>query len=290
MHPHDNYARMSDFIEEHLVFLKCEGYSPNTIRDRRRCLKRLHADLPYGLAGACQEQLHAWLGYDGWTPATRYTYTGHVVEFCRWLVAAGYLAEDPSRGIRRPRVPVRPIRVATDHQLAVALTAPEPLRTAVILAAYGGLRRAEAAACRREHITEETITIMAAKGGDTQTVPTHAAVWEHVRDLLDGPVCPDRDGREISPERLGAMALRWFRRQGWPGFGLHHFRRRYGTMIQRATGDIRITQECLRHRSLATTMIYTQVSDTQRRRAIESLRWVEHRPGLNGPVPPAPEA
>lgn len=261
---------MSILIEQHLTALKAEERSPATIRDRGRCLRRLHEDLPHGILYACTEQLQAWLAYDQWDRWTRYTYTSHLLAFFRWLLAQGIRDDDPTRALRRPPAPKCLPRPATAAQIAVALTAPEPLRTAVLLAMYEGMRRSEIARCRREHITEELTIIPIAKGGNAQSVPTHPIVWEHVRGLEPGPLIVHR-GYEMTPERLSGYALRWFRSRGLRGFGLHQLRHWYGTTIQRELGDIRVTQECLRHASISSTQIYTQVTPGQRAKAVAAL-------------------
>ena len=53
-----DYDAMSDLIEEYLQVLRSAEKSPATIRDRGRCLRRLHADLPFGIGAACREQEH----------------------------------------------------------------------------------------------------------------------------------------------------------------------------------------------------------------------------------------
>lgn len=278
------------------MLMRAGELSRNTIEDRIRVLRRLHEDLPCGWVLACREQLIAWL--DGpqepdrrWSPATKRVYTAHVVAGYAWLEEQGYLPDgNPAVRLPRPRLPRKPIRIADDDQLAIALTAPEPLLTAVLLANYQGLRRCECAGTWREHITEHTTLIVAAKGGEVQTVPTHPAVWQHVRDKPPGPLITDLDGSQMSPERLGAVAGRWFVRNGLRNFGLHHFRRRFGTIIQRAHRNLRVTQECLRHKRITTTERYTEVTDQERGDAVRSIPWEEHRAGLNGPVPPAEAA
>lgn len=45
----------------------------------------------------------------------------------------------------------------------------------------------------------------------------------------------------------------------------------FGTNTLRAAGNLRVAQELLRHASVATTALYTQVDDTERRAAILAL-------------------
>lgn len=291
-HPVLGYDAMSDLIEEYLQVLRREEKSRATIRDRGRLLRRLHEDMPLGIVGACREQLQAWLDYEQWSVKTKVVYRSHMAAFFQWLQLEGYIKDDPTLRLARPRLRRALPHPATDAQLALALTAPEPLRTAVILANWAGMRRAEAADCDREHITEELILIPRGKGGDAGTVPTHPSLWEHVRLRPAGPLIVDDRGRRLSPERLGALAHRWFADHGYPErFGLHWFRHRYATLIQRLYRDIRVTQECMRHRSVSSTQIYTLVSDAQRAEAIRQLPGAGRlEPDGSRLEPPAPAA
>ena len=166
--------------------------------------------------------------------------------------------------------PVLP-RPVTDAQLAKLLTAPEPLRTAFVLAAYAGLRRAEIARSRREHVTQDVLVVPVAKGGDAQALPTHPIVWAHVQHLPAGPLVADRDGSPLTLMALSKRVDYWTLRNGLHHVTLHRLRHWYGSTIQRLYGDIRVTQELLRHASVATTQIYTAVASTAKRAAIGQL-------------------
>jgi integrase len=178
-----------------------------------------------------------------------------------------------------PKAPKCTPRPATDEQLATALTAPEPLLTAVLLAAYGGLRRSEIVAVDRDHITEDTIYIPSGKGGDPQTVATHPIIWAHVQGRR-GPLITDVEGTRLEASQLSSLALRWFRRHGLPAFGLHRFRHWYGTMLQREHGDLLITQQALRHASVVSTQGYALVASQARDAAVRALPVVNPRASL----------
>jgi integrase len=296
-----DHLTMSGLLTQHIAVLQYEGARPSTISDRRRCILRLHDDLPHGVLYATSDQLQAWLGYEKWDQWTRYTYYSHLAGFYRWLKKAGLRDDNPMERIKRPKQPTPRPRPATDEQIQLALAAPEPVRTAALLAYYQGMRRAEIAGCCREHITEQQTLIPVAKGGEAQTVPTHPAVWAHVRDIP--PSTDPRHprylitvrGRPISPDRLSDYVRRWAisvgiidhtdpRRRKW---GLHRLRHSFGTDLQRLNRDLRVTQECLRHKSVRSTQIYTAVTDDQRRAAVAMLPWIGHRPGVGRPVPDA---
>ena len=76
-----------------------------------------------------------------------------------------------------------------------------------------------------------------------------------------------RDFAEKSVEQ----ARKAFDALGMTDVTMHRMRHWFGTMIQREFGDLRVTQECLRHANVSSTQIYTQVSDQQRVRAIDTL-------------------
>ena len=270
---------MSELIEMHLTAMAAEGASPNTRKERGRCLRRLHHDLPFGIAAATTEQIQAWLSYEKWSRWTRRTYANHLFAFFEWLADEGYLPDDPTAGMASPKAPKCTPRPATDEQLATALTAPEPLLTAVLLAAYGGLRRSEIVAVDRDHITEDTIYIPSGKGGDPQTVATHPIIWAHVQGRR-GPLITDVEGTRLEASQLSSLALRWFRSHGLPAFGLHRFRHWYGTMLQREHGDLLITQQALRHASVVSTQGYALVASQARDAAVRALPVVSPRAGL----------
>lgn len=267
---------MSDeLLDLHLAHMRAGGKSPQTIDGRRIVLRQLYKVLPFGLAYAAQEQIEAWLaslrerGRSRWTLVS---YSYHVREFYRWATRAGFLDGDPTGGLARVRVPPSIPRPVAEDQLAHALaTLTEPYKTAIVLAAFAGLRRAEIASCRREHITAEAVLIPHGKGDKPGSVPTHPYLWEHIHARPAGPLVRDRGGREVSPRWLSIEIRAALDAIGLDGVHLHCFRHRYGTLIQQSTGDIRVTQECLRHANIRTTMGYTLVTSSQRSAAVAAL-------------------
>lgn len=280
MQSQDDDALMSYLIDLYQEHMRAEGqHSDNTIHDRIRCLRAVHRDLPHGWVFATQAQLRVWLAGPapqppktrGWSPNTRATYYSHLEAAYVWLVEAGQRPDNPMTTIRRAKVPdvdVRP--AATDEETRIALTAPEPLATAVRFANYQGFRRAEICALEREHVTEE-LTYVHGKGGGVAVVPTHPAVWEHVRDRPSGPLIVDSEGVQYTPERLGWLAHYWFAVHIHPGIGLHYWRRRFGRWMRRY-GDLELARKALRHKKIETTAKhYTPAEDDEVRAAMLAM-------------------
>lgn len=267
--------QMSDtLIDLHVAHLRAGGKADATINARTWVLHRLDQHLPYGLAFAATEQIENWLAEladAGRKANTLWIYTHHAVAFFRWACLAGYLDGDPTTTITSPRRRRGIPKPVTAAEFARVMDLPEPVRTASALAGLAGLRVGEIAACRREHLTEEMILIPSGKGGQPGTVPTHPYLWQVIEPRPPGPLVTDRHGQAVTAHWLSACARRCFGQAGLPEVHLHRLRHYYGTTIQQLCGDIRVTQECMRHRSIQSTQGYTLVTRSQREAAVRAI-------------------
>ncbi len=267
---------MSDqLLDLHARHLRAGGKSRRTIEARVNVLGRLNGWLPFGLAFAATEQIEAWLsdlrtlGRSRWTLSV---YAYHIRAFYQWATSAGFLDGDPTASIPQPKAPRCLPKPVTEEELAAMLDAlPEPLRTAATLAGYAGMRVSEIAACMREHITAETILIPSGKGDQPGVVPTHPIVWALVVNRSPGPLVTNRRGQPVDGHWITQTARYHLDRLGLHTVHLHRLRHRYGTLIQATVGDLRVTQECLRHKNVTSTQGYTQVTGHQRRAAVLAL-------------------
>lgn len=263
---------MTDLISIHLARLQAMGYAAETIRVAGEVLALADRTLPYGLDCAHPAELHTFLGYPGWSAATRRAYDAHLRRFYRLEHVAGELSLDPTTQLRRPPAPRHLPNPVTTEELAIALAGSlgTPFHAAIMLAAYAGLRASEAARARREDITQTWVTVRQGKGGRQDVVDTAPALWAYVRDLPAGPVVRHR-GQPVTGLWLSARQRDHFRRLGLPRVHLHRFRHFFATMLLRCGADIRVVQELLRHRNLASTQIYTAVAGEDRRAAVAAL-------------------
>jgi integrase len=259
---------MSDLIPAHLAHITAAGYSRQTITKRGELLRRVDHALPYGLEQATVEELAGWLARPEWSRQSRATYYGHIRGFFSWACNPLHplLDFDPSAALTRPRRPNNIPRPISDQQLEYMLgRAEDPFRLWILLAAQAGLRCAEIATIRREDFTEEAITVRG-KGGKEAPVPTHPDIWAAVSGLPPGRLV------KLTAEQVSNRSRTYFRHHlGLTGVGLHRCRHWLGTTVQRQTGNLRITQELLRHGSPTTTAGYAQVTDRERRAAIHAL-------------------
>jgi integrase len=261
---------MTDLIEPNLAHMRAAGRSADNVYYRRRMLLALDRELPKGIDQATTEELEAWLGREGWKPATRATYWYHLVDFYRWAVRAGKMDFDPSEDIAQPRRPAGLPRPVSADQLRTALRLlGQPWRLAVLLAAVVGMRAGEIARCRREDFTDGVVLIVG-KGGRYRSVPVGESAWAAVERLPAGPVIRWH-GEAVTPHWLTQTTAKHLDRIGLADVTLHRFRHWFGTTVQREYRDLRVTQELLGHSSPATTAGYAAVTDGQRRLAIQTL-------------------
>ena len=266
-------------IEAHLEACQAGGLSEKTIADRRKVLHRVDAALPYGLVAAASEELVRWLAQladAGRSVKTLATYFSHIRPFYAWAFTAGALEGwNPTLTIAAPRVPKHLPRPATEDQLTKVLDqADHPLRTMVMLAAYAGLRAGEIAALRREDVTPAGITVRG-KGGRDRWLPLHPLIWAEVGPMPPGPVV-EVCGHPATSKRISHWASEQLHLLGHD-LTLHRFRHRFATQLLRpselggAGADLRTVQELMGHASVATTQVYTQVTDDQLRLAVDRL-------------------
>lgn len=153
--------------------------------------------------------------------------------------------------------------------------APEPIRTWLALAAYGGLRCCEIAQLRGEDYVrgQGVLVIREEKGGDTGVVSVGPVLAEILAAMPQSGWWFLRwDGVQepIAPGQLSRHANRWLHSEGIR-HTMHSGRHWYGTHLQRATGNLRITQECLRHKTPVSTAGYTFVGAGDVAQAVAAL-------------------
>lgn len=258
-------------VGAHLTACRARGLSVRTIHDRRRVLGQLAAGLGVDLTAATTPQLEAWLATDGWSRWTRVTYSMHTRGFYRWLAEAGHRPDDPARGlkVRPPKGLPNPV---TDDELELALSrSGEPWHTAILLAAYAGLRVGDIAALRRQDVTAATIRVVGGKGGRDAMLPCHPRIWAAVSPQVTGPVVTGATGQPVTAHYLSAKARGHFDRIGLPDVHLHRFRHSFATRLLRAGVNIRVVQELMRHESLDTTSRYLLVEGAEMAAAVAAL-------------------
>ena len=153
-----------------------------------------------------------------------------------------------------PRTYRRLPRPIAEDDLAVALTeAPDRVRPWLLLAGWAGLRASEIARLRAEDLDETYLVVRESKNHRDGVVPLSPWLTDELRrcDLArHGWLFPRHEGRP-GPNRawtVSQLANRHLHSLGLADT-LHTLRHRFGTQVQRAGRDFRVTQELMRHES-----------------------------------------
>jgi integrase/recombinase XerD len=263
--------------------------APRTVEAYRRDLTNLAAWLGHPLGSATTEELERWIAElraQGLAPATIARRVASVRSFFRHAVLIGSVTENPAADLelpRRVRTLPRTLSPGEAERLidAAAGTTPRALRDrALAELLYGaGLRVSEAVGLDRAGVDlEQRLVRTIGKGDKERVVPVgRQAVDALRRYLARGRPHLDRRHR---PElflnaqggaltRAGAFLIlrRLAEKAGLEPERVHPhlLRHSFATHLLEGGADLRSVQEMLGHADLATTELYTHVTNRRRR-------------------------
>ncbi|MGH3452261.1 MAG: tyrosine-type recombinase/integrase [Haloechinothrix sp.] len=203
-------------------------------------------------------------------PATRQNRLAAVRSFFRWAHESGRISRNPALILRGPRVKNRERRAHGRDELVHLIAAQESLRDQCALGLFArlALRKNELRLLRIGDIdlSRNLVSILHGKGADVAILPLG---FQDLRaDLYLHIVGDSREDDEylLYPKTHRARPMdpasvhRWFKRclerAGLSDFPLHELRHSAGDALWRATGNIVLAQQLLRHKSVGTTQRY----------------------------------
>lgn len=222
------------------------------------------------------EDIAAWIGQRHLTANSRATYSRHVSSWFAWLHVTGRIPANPMAGIRRPRASRGVPKPLSAGELARVMLGADPrLRAIMTLAVHAGLRSHEIAKFRGEDLDRERRAIVVlGKGGVEARIPAAAAVLELAESMpREGwwfP-SPTRGRQHIGSTYVGRLVAERFREVGITKGSVHRGRHTFGTMVQRTGRDLEVTRRLMRHSSISTTIVYTDVEDDRLTAALGGL-------------------
>lgn len=252
------------------------GHSERTITSRTYTIHRLAASGMDPLA-ADRAQLTTWLSELDIKRSSKATYRAQLLAFYAWLTDTERRQDDPSVKLPRPRTsPGQPRPLSAVQVDAVIAACADPrarvTRAYVVLACYAGLRVHEIAKVRGEDVQGDELVVVG-KGGREHSLPMHSMVATLAAGMprIGWWFPTDSGSGHVHRCSVSSAIKRAMVRAGVPGTP-HATRHFYGTQALRASGgDLRTAQRALRHANVATTAIYTEVSDDSLRRAIAGI-------------------
>jgi integrase/recombinase XerD len=263
--------------------------APRTVEAYRRDLRALAAWLGRPASSATKDDLQAYLAQlraDGLAGSTIARRLAAVRALFRHQLLIGARDDNPAAEIESPRRPRRLPRTLSPGEAerlveAAAGTTPRALRDqALVELLYGaGLRVSEAVGLDRGGVDlDERLVRSLGKGGKERVVPIGRSAAEALRRYVSRgrPHLDSRHRPELFLNAQGGPLTRagafFILRRLAEKAGLepgrvhpHLLRHSFATHLLEGGADLRSVQEMLGHADLATTELYTHVSDRRRR-------------------------
>lgn len=199
--------------------------------------------------------------------------------FARWCARTSRLAADPMAGLamRAPKtLPRVPDNDAVSRLLRACPATQEGRRNRAMIAllADSGLRKEELRRLRWGDLdlAARLVHVRGGKGqkdGTTffgETTASLLRTWlaVHPAPQPAGPVCCTLDGTTLGPSTITHILHRLSKRAGLERkVGPHALRHYAATSLLRRTGDLELVRRVLRHESLAMTLRYAVLTQTE---------------------------
>ena len=284
-----------DMIREYLSFLQVEkGLSKNSVESYRRDLGRLKAQAealgrePQALGKAEVTQFIMSLGREGLAPRSVGRALSAVRGFYRFLLLDGHLKADPTADIMPPQGGQKLPRFLTQEEMERLLnahdtTSPEGVRdrTLVELLYATGLRVSELVGLTTSSVDIDTgLLFCTGKGSKQRRVPVgrSAVEWLQRYQAARRVLLAGREsqrlfvgylGRPVTRQGVWVMLKRSAVRAQLEGVTPHVLRHSFATHLLEHGADTRSVQAMLGHSDLATTQIYTHVTNERIRSVYE---------------------
>jgi integrase/recombinase XerD len=259
-------------------------YSPTTVRayvDEMRRFSKAHANLTTVTAGDISAYVTS---YGHRAPATVRRIISVLRSFYEWAIQDGLVEQSPLVGVKGPRQGGRRLpRSLNEEEVSRLLEADHGHRAhlMLILMLYGGLRLREVSSMRWQAINwPGKALLIRGKGDKERIVPIHDNLLEALRSWRDkavkkrpgDPLFPGYRGQALRPRSIEKIVLRAGETAGLERrLTPHMLRHTFATRLLGAGVGIRVIQVLLGHASIATTQIYTHVSDRQMKLAVDML-------------------
>ncbi|WP_416430067.1 tyrosine-type recombinase/integrase [Paenarthrobacter nicotinovorans] len=271
----DPKTAMTTVQEWSLVWLRgYENNRPSTVRQAKTHLKRINYDFGNrALKSVRPSEVKAWtarLSDEGLADSTVYALHSRLGQLFADAVHDGLLPKSPVSRRTAPKAGKQRAYVATTEQVwALHDAMPAGLQPAILLAAFAGLRIAEAVALRvsdvdfmRGIITPAIqypgVELKTEESKNPIPIPQNLCLELSVNHARWGSetLVTNEWGRPISPHRLE----HYFREarsivNGLPeGFRFHDLRHYFASLLIAQGLDVKVVQKSLRHSSAKTTL------------------------------------
>ncbi len=304
---------MDEHLDKFITYLIAEkNASPYTIRNYRReigqflgFLKEEGINSWEGVDRLVLRRYLTWLQERGYVKASIARKISELRSFCRYLVREGILESNPIHAISSPKVPSRlphflEVKEVEALLMAPDTTTPQGQRDRAILEVLyaSGIRIGELVGLNVGDFDRRRGEIRVLGKGDKERVallgrPAILALEQYLRDGRGKLAKSDKATNALFlnrfGDRLSARSVNYLLDKYAKKAGLekrvtpHILRHTFATHLLDRGADLRVVQELLGHVRLATTQIYTHVTQSQARKVyLESHPRAKEERGMEG--------
>lgn len=273
--PDDDWV--DPLLGEWTSWLKAARRSPDTIRVRAPIVQKFAEDVCVNPVSATSHDIIEWFERNPqWSAATARVYWSALAAWFKWLNRQQHRVDNPMLLLDAPARPEHEPRPVSDADMRRLLVTPmhNRTRTMILLAALAGLRVSEVSRVRGEDVDlAGRLLYVRGKGGMVKTVPMHPMlVTEAAKMPAKGWWFPSREkpGAPVQGRTVSFTISQVMKRAGVRATP-HALRHWFGTNALRVSGDLRAVQMLMRHQSVRSTQIYTEVADDTRAGVVDKL-------------------
>lgn len=276
--PNNSGVGVNPLVEEWAVWQRAGRRSERTVEERGRVIGQFLRETGVEPLASKPMDIARWMAmHKNWSQSTASTYYSYLMSWHKWLVMMDYRTENPMHKTQTPKRPERSPRPVADSELVALLNIRVNHRTKVmiLLAALAGMRVAEVARVQGEDVDLDAGRIhVLGKGSKRAWIPLHPILRDIAEQMpRTGHWFPGnrrRAGQHIRSKSVSDIIGQAMKRAGVRGTP-HSLRHWYATTLLSEGADLRTVQELMRHSSIQTTQIYTQVPDARRTAAVDRL-------------------
>lgn len=285
-------SRPADFcdplLNEWVSWQNAARLAPATGLRRARTVDNFAREQGVSPVTATSADLMGWFAArDDLSRTTSALYFEYLNSWFCWLIRLEYRVDNPLLRLQKPSKSIGEPRPISDEDLVRLLATRMHSRTRVmlLLAALAGMRVSEIARVKGEDLDLGRSRIwVVGKGGRKKSIPLHpllvTAAHSMPRVGFWFPGEYERAGQSVSSTAVSSIISGVMKRANIAGTP-HALRHWFATSLLSGGADLRVVQECMRHASVATTMIYTAIPDDRRHEAVGGLDpWASARAQL----------
>ena len=266
-----------------------ERYTDSTIRTYSSIIRNFEAACPSGLEKANSGDIEKFLSKENKrSKSTTQLYRSALSSFYEFLKKTGSVHENPVRNAdiarwkNRQRTLPKLISQSVYEEFEHAIS-EDRYRCAFGMMRYAGLRVSEVASIEKKDFSPDEsgyawIRVREGKGGVWRdALVTDRGFVQFLAKYIE--YCETERLISVLPETIRMTCYRIARRAGLENFGIHPhiFRHLYATELWNRNVPLELIQTLLGHKSIETTLIYTQI---QPKKAIGYLKSFLASPAL----------